>query len=220
MTDIYERMKELNCDNSLNQFNIMLDDALKKIIKKEPKKISREFQNIDNYIVKWVKPDESYKGPQRYIWVNFKSYMIELFQAHWGDHVVKGYFFELVLLPYLKNNYQIYNDKIIKLASVEIKKLNLENCLNEDYDYSYNKFANKKNITQVIVFEKIDGSNKGWINSNNLRETLLSFIRYYYKCENTTCSNYCENEISYTQTNGMIKKTCTCCNNSVFTNIK
>lgn len=215
MTDIYKRMEEGD-----SKFNIMLDDALEKIGNKhEPERINKKFNDDENYIVKWVRPNESYVGPQRYIWVNFGKYMKGLFKDHWGVNVLDEDFYNDFFLPYLKNHYLISNEKEIKLESVLIEKLNLHTYLGDDYDESYDTYKNKKNITMCIVFQKIDSKNKGWINNTNLKETILSFIRYYYHCNETSCGNWVKNEIENYSV-GMVKKTCKSCGKSIFVNIK
>ena len=221
MTEIYEVIKNSHDLNDYNKFILMLDSALEKIGgKKQSQKIDPNMGKSGTYIVKWIRQDKSYTGPQRYVWINFKDFMKSYFVEHWGNYVTQLEFYEKFFLPYLRNYYQISDDKEIKLESVSIENINLKDELAEDdYEESYNFYSNKKGITKCIVFSKLDSHTRGWVSSENLKNTILNFIKYYFQCKDSSCNNLKFNDLTIAK-DGYAKMTCRSCSNSKFIEIK
>lgn len=198
MAEIYE---VLDSESDFDEkFNLMLDKTLDELGGyKQAKKLPRD-------IIKDIEIEWSREG-HVYYWVNFKEWLLgrpkdskkpkELespMKNTFGDYVLGEDFINIILIPYLKNHYSINPDKQIKLKSVDIQKLTIDSV--------------KK---KCIVLEKTD-SDRSWITSENLVETIKKFLRYYYECRG--CRNYFGNKLTVLRSD-MVQLKCFCCSSTI-----
>ena len=190
MTEIYEVLN--NEPDFDEKFSLMLDKTLNELGSyKEPKKLPREIINCK---VKWS------ESGHIYYWINFKEWLLGPMKNTFGSFVHSEEFLNTILIPYLKNHYEINQDKEIKLKSVDFRK-------------EYIDDSKKK----CIVIEKAEGGDRSWITSENLIGTLKKFLKYYFECRNSSCRNYDSNKVTVIG-NDMVKLECNCCSSSI--NIK
>tara|TARA_E500000178_G_C17034957_1_gene762868 strand:- start:1638 stop:2234 length:597 start_codon:yes stop_codon:yes gene_type:complete len=196
MTEIYEELRDDNLDFD-RKFELMLGKTLEYLgDSRKPRKLKKEI--VQDLCVEWAGEAD----PNRYIWVNFKEWMQEQMCPTFGDFVTSPSFVNDIFLKFIKNNYNIRDDKKIKLQSASLMKVDVD--------------SKKKKC--LVIDKSSDVHDRSWITSDNLVCTIKNFLRYYFECKRGDCKNYYKNYVELVE-NGMVRLTCYCCNSSTHINL-